>query len=96
MRRFHAFISRFIIRKWKKKKRVMYVHTKKHVGYPGSEFAYFPLGFAHKGDQNRIKRNQDRTRRALSNALFTFLLMHPQTQEKSKILSKNNEKTLHI
>ena len=66
------------------------------VGYPGSGFAYFPLRFAHKGDQNRIKRDQDRTRRALSNALFTFPLMSPQTQEKSKILSKNNEKPLHI
>ena len=70
--------------------------TFQNVGYPGSGFAYFPLGFARKGDQNRIKKDQDRTRRALSNALFTFPLMPPQTQEKSKILSKNNEKTLHI
>ena len=67
-----------------------------NVGYPGSGFAYFPLEFAHKGDQNRIKRDQDRTRRALSNALFTFPMTPPQAQEKSKILSKNNEKTLHI
>ena len=64
----------------------------KNVGYLGSGFAYFPLGFAHKGDQRRNKRDQDRTRRALSNALFTFPPTPPQTQEKSKILSKNNEK----
>ena len=63
-----------------------------NVGYSGSGFAYFPLGFAHKGDQRRNKRDQDRTRRALSNALFTFPLTPPQTPEKSKILSKNNEK----
>ena len=51
--------------------------TEKDVGYPGSGFAYFPLGFSHKGDQNRIKKDQDRTRRALSNALFTFPLKPP-------------------
>ena len=28
-----------------------------YVGYPGSGFAYFPLGFAHKGDQRRSKRD---------------------------------------
>ena len=67
-----------------------------NVGYPGSGFAYFPLRFAHKGDQNRIKRDQDRTRRARTNALFTFPLMPPKTQEKSKIRAKNNEKTLDI
>ena len=66
--------------------------SKNNVGYPGSGFAYFPLRFAHKGDQNRIRRDQDRTRRALSNAPFTFPLMPPQTQEKSKILSKITEK----
>ena len=63
-----------------------------NVGYPGSGFMYFPLGFAHKGDQRRSKRDQDRTRRALSNALFTFSLTPPQTTEKSKILSKDNGK----
>ena len=56
------------------------------VGYLGSGFAYFPVEFAQKGDQRRSKRDQDRTRRALSNALFTFSLTPPQTQEKSKIL----------
>ena len=65
---------------------------KDHVGYPGSGLAHFPLGFAHKGDQRQSKRGQDRTRRALSNALFTFPLTPSQTAEKSKILSKNNEK----
>ena len=64
----------------------------KNVGYPEFGFAYFPLGFAHKGDQRRSKREQDRTQRALSNALFTFPLTPPQAREKSKILSKNNEK----
>ena len=63
-----------------------------NVGYSGSGFAYFPLGLAHKGDQRRSKTDQDRTRRALSNALFTFSLTPPQIPEKSKILSKNNEK----
>ena len=63
-----------------------------HIGYLGSGFAYFPLGFAQKEDQRRSKRDQDRTQRALSNALFTFSLTPPQTPEKSKILSKNNEK----
>ena len=63
-----------------------------NVGYSGSGFAYFPLGFVHKGDQRRSKRDQDRTRRALSNALFTFPLTPPKTPEKSKILSKHNEK----
>ena len=63
-----------------------------YVGYPGSGFAYFPLGFAHKGDQKRDKRDQDRTRRALSNALFTFPLTLPQIPGKPEILSKNNEK----
>ena len=63
-----------------------------NVGYSGSRFAYFPLGFAQEGDQRRSKRDQDRTRRALSNALFTFSLTPPQTTEKSKILSKNNGK----
>ena len=63
-----------------------------YVGYPGSGLAYFPWGFAHKGDQNWIKRDQDRTRRARTNALFTFLLMSSQTQEKSKIRAKYNEK----
>ena len=68
-------------------------HTdENNVGYPGSRFAYFPLGFAHKGDQRRSKRDQDRTRRALSNALYTFPLTPPQIPEKSKILSENNEK----
>ena len=56
-----------------------------HVGYPGS-------GFAQKGDQRRSKRDQDRTRRARTNALFTFSLTPPKIPEKSKILSKNNEK----
>ena len=63
-----------------------------NVGYPRSGFAYFPLGFAHRGNQRRSKRDQDRTQRALSNALFTFPLTPPQTPEKSKILSNNNEK----
>ena len=58
------------------------------VGYLGSEFAYFPLGFAQKGDQRRSKRDQDRTRQALSNARFTFSLTLPQTPEKSQILKK--------
>ena len=63
-----------------------------NVGYSGSGFMYFPLGFAHKGDQSRSKSDQDRTRRALSNALFMFSLTPPQIPEKSKILSKNNGK----
>ena len=63
-----------------------------NVGYSGSGFAYFPLGLAHKRDQRRSKRDQDRTQRALSNALYTFSLTPPQIPEKSKILSKNNEK----
>ena len=66
--------------------------SNKDVGYPGFGFAYFPLGVAHKGDQRRNKRDRDRTRRALSNVLFTFSLTPPQTTEKSKILSKNNGK----
>ena len=45
-----------------------------------------------KGDQRRSKRDQDRTRQTRTNALFTFSLTPPQTPEKSKILSKNNEK----
>ena len=35
----------------------------------------------------------NRARRALSNALYTFSLTPSQTTEKSKILSKNNEKS---
>ena len=66
--------------------------SRSNVAYPGSGFAYFPLGFAHNGDQRRSKRDQDRTRRACTNALFTLPLTRPQTPEKSKILSKNNEK----
>ena len=66
-----------------------------NVGYPRSGFAYFPLRFTHKGDQNRIKRDQDRTRRALSNALFTFPLMPPRKHKKNpkyyqKITKKRN------
>ena len=64
------------------------------VGYPGSGVAYFPVGFAQKGDQRRSERDQDRTRRARTNALFTFPLTPTQTPEKSKILSKNNEKKM--
>ena len=45
-----------------------------------------------RGDQAWSKGNQDRTRRALSNALITFSLKSLQTREKSKILSKNNAK----
>ena len=63
-----------------------------NVGYSGSGFAYFPLGFAQKGDQRRSKRDQDKTRRARTNALFTFSLTPPQIPEKSKIRAKNNEK----
>ena len=67
-----------------------------YVTYPGSGFTYFPVEFAQKGVPRRNKRDQDRTRRALSNALFTFSLTPPQIPEKSKILSNNNEKPLHI
>ena len=71
-----------------KKMNFLYIY----VGYLGSGFAYFRLGFAQKGDQRRSKMDQDRTRRALSNALFTYSPTLSQTPEKSKILSKNNEK----
>ena len=66
-----------------------------YVGYPGSGFAYFPLRFTHKGNQNRIKRDQDRTRRALSNALFTFPLMpppHPKPKKNPKYYQKITKK----
>ena len=65
------------------------------VGYLGAEFDYFSKGFVHKPDQNKIKADQDRTRRALSNALFTFSLALLQTGEKPQILQKNHEKN-HI
>ena len=55
------------------------------VGYPGT-------GFAYKGGQNRIKRDQDRTRRALSNALFTFPPMPPKPKENPKYYQKITKK----
>ena len=42
------------------------------VGYLGAGFDYFSKGFVHTPDQKEIEADQDRTRRALSNALFTF------------------------
>ena len=66
-----------------------------NVGYLGAGFDYFSNGFVHTPDQNEIKADQDRTRRALSNALFTFSLALLQTGEKPQILQKNDEKN-HI
>ena len=63
-----------------------------HVGYPGSGFAYFPPGFAHKGDQRWSKKDQDRTRRVLSNALFTFPLMPPKSKKNPKYYQKITKK----
>ena len=66
----------------------------KNVGYLGFGFAYFPLQFVQTRTQtwSKCKWDQDRTQRALSNALITFSLKFSQNREKSKILSKNNEK----
>ena len=66
-----------------------------YAGYLGAGFDYFSKGFVHTPDQNEITADQDRTRRALSNALFTFSLALLQTKEKTQILQKNDEKN-HI
>ena len=67
-----------------------------NVGYLGAGFDYFSKGFVHTPDQNEIKAEQDRTRRALSNALFTFSLALLQTGEKPKILQNNDEKIIYF
>ena len=53
----------------------------------------FSKGFVHTPDQNEIKADQDRTRRALSNALFTFSLALLQT---AQTLQKNDEKIIYF
>ncbi len=58
------------------------------VGYLTGGFEYFQGRFAWELDQVRPKVDQDRTRRALSNALFTFSKRPPLTGEKPKILLK--------
>ena len=68
----------------------------KHVGYLGTEFHYFSKGFVRTSDQNKIKEDQDRTRRALSNALFTFSLALFQAGEKPQILQKNDKKIIYF
>ena len=60
-----------------------------NVGYLGARFDYFSKGFVHTTDQDRI-------RRALSNALFTFSLAPLQTGEKPQIVQKNYEKIIYF
>ena len=67
-----------------------------HVGYLGAGFDYFSKGYVHTSDQNEIKADQDRTPRALSNALFTFSLALLQTGEKPQILQQNDEKIIYF
>ena len=67
-----------------------------NVGYLGAGFDYFSKEFVHTPDQNEIKAEQDRTRRVLSNALFTFSLALFQTGEKPQILQKNDEKIIYF
>ena len=67
-----------------------------YVGYLGAGIDYFSKGFVHTPDQNEIKADQDRTRRALSNAPFTFSLALLQTGEKPQILQKNDAKIIYF
>ena len=67
-----------------------------HVGYLGAGFDYFSKGFVHTPDQKEIEASQDRTRRALSNALFTFSLAPFQTGEKPQMLQKYYEKIIYF
>ena len=67
-----------------------------HLGFLGAGFDHFSKGFVHTPDQNEIKADQDRTRRALSNVLFTFSLALLQTGEKPQILQKNYEKIIYF
>ena len=66
-----------------------------NAGYLGAGFDYFSKGFVHALDQNEIEAGQDRTRRALSNALFAFSLAPLQTEEKPQIQQKKLRKN-HI
>ena len=71
-------------------------YLSQHVGYLGAGLDYFSKGFVHTPDQNEIKADQDRTRRAPTNALFTFSLARMQTGEKLQILQKNDEKIIYF
>jgi hypothetical protein len=64
-----------------------------NVGYLLAGFEYFQGGFAHEVDQSGPRVDQDRTRRALSDGLFTFLLRPYYHRENPKILQKNGTKT---
>ena len=79
-------ISLFSIYRW----------GKFNVGYFGAGFDYFSKGFVHTPDQNEIEADQDKTRRALSNALFTSSLALFQTGGKLHILQKNYEKIIYF
>ena len=66
-----------------------------YVGCLGAGFDYFPKGFVHTPDQKETEADQDRARRALSNALFTFSLAPLQAGEKPQMLQKKLRKN-HI
>ena len=48
-------------------------HHKNDIGYLTSGFEYFPVGFAQAADQTKHKVDQHTTRRALFDALISFL-----------------------
>ena len=72
----------------------MYIYMT-DVGYLGSGFVYFPLSFVQRGDQTCSKRDQDRTRRVLSNALITFPSNPRKPDKNPKYYPKVTQKMVH-
>jgi len=64
-----------------------------YVGYLSTRFEYFLNRFAQTLDQVRPKLDQDRARRALSDALFTFSKRPTFAGENLEIIAKKVKKT---